>query len=109
MAMPRALVTSGVAWWLSIDQPTTRRRTHPAPHSSTPCPRGWVFGDVGHPQLVRCWPVESALDQVSGGRDVGLAADQPPGSWQPTQAVAPHDLADCLAVDDHAVAVCQLG
>src|SRR5215216_5890200 len=25
MAMPRALVTSGVAWWLSIDQPTTRR------------------------------------------------------------------------------------
>src|SRR4029453_7802995 len=23
MAMPRALVTSGVAWWLSIDQPTT--------------------------------------------------------------------------------------
>src|SRR5215211_8423510 len=25
MAMPKALVTSGVAWWLSIDQPTTRR------------------------------------------------------------------------------------
>ena len=25
IAMPRALVTSGVAWWLSIAQPTTRR------------------------------------------------------------------------------------
>jgi hypothetical protein len=25
MSIPRALVTSGVAWWLSIDQPTTRR------------------------------------------------------------------------------------
>src|SRR5215211_8459965 len=25
MAMLKALVTSGVAWWLSIDQPTTRR------------------------------------------------------------------------------------
>jgi hypothetical protein len=25
MAMPSALVTGGVAWWLSIDQPTTRR------------------------------------------------------------------------------------
>jgi len=25
IAMPRALVTSGVAWWRSIAQPTTRR------------------------------------------------------------------------------------
>ena len=33
-----------------------------------------VLGDVGHPQLVGCRPVEPALDQVSGGRNVGLAA-----------------------------------
>jgi hypothetical protein len=68
-----------------------------------------MLGDVGHPQLVWCWPVEAALDQVGGGRDVRLVADQLPGSWQPMQAVEPHDLADGLAVDDHAVAVDQLG
>jgi hypothetical protein len=34
-----------------------------------------MLGDVGHPQLVWGGPVEAALDQVSGGRDGGLAAE----------------------------------
>jgi hypothetical protein len=68
-----------------------------------------VLGDVGHPQLVGCRPVELALDQVTGGGHVGLAAEALPWSWQAMQAVEPHDLADRLAVDDHAMAIDQLG
>src|SRR5215211_2934031 len=33
-AMPRAVVTSGVAWWLSIAQPTTRRGEHIQHHTA---------------------------------------------------------------------------
>jgi hypothetical protein len=40
-----------------------------------------MLGDVGHPQLVWGWPVKAALDQVSGGRDVGLTPEGPSGSW----------------------------
>jgi hypothetical protein len=68
-----------------------------------------MLGDVGHPQLVRGWPVEAALDQVRGGGDVGPAPEGLPGSWQAVQAVEPHDLVHRLAVDDHAMAIDQLG
>jgi hypothetical protein len=68
-----------------------------------------MLGDVGHPQLVWGRSVEPALDQVSGGRHVGLAAEALPGSWQPIQTVQAHDLPHRLAVDDYAVAVGQLG
>jgi hypothetical protein len=50
---------------------------------------GGVLGDVGDPQLVGCWPVEAALDQVSGGRRIGLARDALSGSWQAVQALGP--------------------
>ena len=40
MAMPRALVTSGVAWWLSIAQPTTRRENT---SSTTQQYTSWAF------------------------------------------------------------------
>jgi hypothetical protein len=70
---------------------------------------GGVLGDVGHPQLVGRRPVELALDQVSGGRDVGLATEALARSWQPTQPVQAHDLADRLAVNDHALAIDQFG
>jgi hypothetical protein len=45
---------------------------HTAVHLALP---GGMLGDVGHPQLVWGGPVEAALDQVSGGRDGGLAAE----------------------------------
>src|SRR5215212_5505125 len=44
---------------------------------------GRVLGDVGDPQLVWGRPVEAALDQISSGRPVGLAAEGLPWSWQP--------------------------
>jgi hypothetical protein len=70
---------------------------------------GGMLGDIGHPQLVWCRPVEATLNQVRGGRDGGLAPEGPSGSWQAVQALNPHDLADRLAVDDHAAAIDQLG
>jgi hypothetical protein len=61
-----------------------------------------MLADIGDPQLIWGRPVEPALDQVSGGRDVGLAAEALRWSWQAMQALGPHDLGDRLAVDDHA-------
>src|SRR5829696_1817014 len=84
MAMPKALVTNGVAWWVSIDQPGhpagEHVQDHAAVHLALP---GEMFGDVGHPQLIWGWPVEPSLDQVGGGRDVGLAPEALSSSWQP--------------------------
>jgi hypothetical protein len=68
-----------------------------------------VLGDVGHPQLVWGWPVELALDQIGGGGHGGLAPEGLSGSWQAVQALNPHDLWHRLGVDDHAVAIDQLG
>jgi hypothetical protein len=40
-----------------------------------------VLDDIGDPQLVRCWAIELALDQVSGGRHIRLAAETLARSW----------------------------
>jgi hypothetical protein len=62
---------------------------HTAVHLALP---GGVLGDIGNPQLIRCRPVEPALDQIGSGRRIDLATEGLPRSWEAVQALDPHDL-----------------
>jgi hypothetical protein len=87
VAIVKALVTSSVFCWVSIDHPTTLRENAIEDDATVDLTLpGRVLGDVGHPQSVRSGDRELAPDEVGGGKLADLRPLEQPLLWKPVKA-----------------------
>jgi hypothetical protein len=89
--------------------PPPDARAHPSPHLHLEVLRRPVESTPRAMIAMDHRPIRQRLAVVDGRGDVGLAPEALSNSWQAMQALGPHDLPYRLAVDDHAVAIDQLG
>ena len=82
IAMPRALVTSGVAWWVSIDQPTTRRENTSSTTQDLARLRCiWSTGDMPKPRPAGDQIAKASSSNATATRR--LAGSSTPSSYWP--------------------------